>query len=66
MMGSGMWFWFLIIAGFAFLMWSNYYPRRQASMNHKDPLEYAKLRLARGEITVDEFEKIRKTIDESG
>jgi len=67
MMGWGMWFFgFLIFAGFAYLMWSSYGPRRQNQTNHSDPLEYAKLRLARGEITVEEFEKIRKTITESG
>jgi putative membrane protein len=67
MMGSGMWFFgFLVIAGFAYLMWSSYGPRRQTQTNHNDPLEYAKARLARGEITVEEYDKIRKTITESG
>jgi putative membrane protein len=64
MMGSGMWFFeLLIIAGIAYLLWSNFAPRRQAQTNHNDPLEYAKLRLARGEITVEEYDKIKKTIE---
>ena len=67
MMGSSMWFfWLLIIAGIAYLLWSYFAPRRQAQMNYSDPLEYAKARLARGEITIEEFEKIKKTIAESG
>jgi uncharacterized membrane protein len=67
MMGGGMWFFgVLIIVGIAYLFWSSYGPRRQNQTNHNDPLEYAKLRLARGEIIVEEFEKIRKTITESG
>ncbi|MCW3992254.1 MAG: SHOCT domain-containing protein [Candidatus Bathyarchaeota archaeon] len=32
----------------------------------EDPLEVARIRLARGEITAEEFEKIRETLEGSG
>jgi putative membrane protein len=63
-MGSGMWIWLLILMGCGMLFFM-----RWPSMNHyrthrryEDPLEVARMRLARGEINSEEFEEIRKTL----
>jgi uncharacterized membrane protein len=61
-MGWGMWFWILIIAGFGYLFYTStltrtYRPQRE------DPLEIARMRLARGEITPEEFESIKETLE---
>jgi uncharacterized membrane protein len=37
-----------------------YYSRRRSY--REDPLELARIRLAKGEITVEEYEKIKETV----
>jgi len=61
MMGAGMWFWPLFLAGIGYLVWYSFWPRGRRYI-HEDPVEIAKMRLARGEITVEEFESIRKAV----
>jgi putative membrane protein len=56
-MGWSMIFWVLIIGGLAYLFWANMGPRREYS-NREDPMELARVRYARGEITEEEYEKI--------
>jgi len=63
MMWGGMWFWPLIIAGLAYLFWMSFRPRTRR-IRHEDPVEVARMRLARGEITPEEFERIKKAIDQ--
>ena len=60
-MGWGMWFWMLVLIGVGYLFYVSY-PSRARRINREDPLEVVRLRLARGEITSEEFEKIRKTL----
>jgi len=60
-MGWGMWFWFLILVGVGYLFYLSYRPRTYRSQR-EDPIEVAKLRLARGEISSEEFEEISKTL----
>ena len=59
-MGTGMWFWILIIAGIAYYFYGGYRPRRIVKTN--SPLEVARMRYARGEITLEEFEEIKRNI----
>lgn len=59
-MGSGMWFWFLIIAGIVYFFYGGYKPRRVR--RETDPLEVARMRYARGEITLEEFEEIKRNL----
>lgn len=61
-MGWGMWFWILIIAGFGYLFYTNTLPRTYRP-KREDPLEIARMRLARGEITPEEFESIKETLE---
>ena len=65
-MDGMMWFWiFLIIVGYWF-WW--YGPRdipRRRYRNRVEPLELARARLAGGDITLDEFDKIKKAIQNS-
>lgn len=63
-MGWGMWFWFLILIGVGYLFYLSYRPRTYRTPV-EDPLEAARLRLARGEISTEEFENIRKTLEKS-
>ncbi len=61
-----MWIWFLLIMGcgmFFFMRWPRRYRYRIYQRYEEDPLEVARMRLAKGEITPEEFEKIRETID---
>jgi len=58
-----MWFWLLIIVGLVYLFYNSLGPR--AYRTREDPLEVARSRLARGEITPEEFEEIRKTLEKS-
>ncbi len=64
-MGSMMWIWLVIIGGLAYLgyQWSR--PLRYRSYPvQRDPLEIAKQRFARGEITSEEYEEIRRMLVE--
>ena len=61
-MGTGMWVWILIIAGIAYYFYGGYRSRR--TVRQSSPLEIAKLRYARGEITEEEFEAIKKNLIE--
>ncbi|MCK4978572.1 MAG: SHOCT domain-containing protein, partial [Anaerolineales bacterium] len=57
-MGGMMWFWVLLIfgVGYWFLYGPRNYPRRR-HQNRVNPLELARARLARGELTLEEFEE---------
>ena len=59
-MGTGMWFWVLIIAGVAYYFFGGYKPRRR--VRDKSPLEVARMRYANGETTLEEFEEIKKNL----
>ena len=64
-MGWGMWMPFLLFIGcgwFFFTWWSRSYRVRPYQRYEEDPLEVARMRLAKGEITPEEFEEIRKII----
>lgn len=61
MMGAGMWFWPLFLAGLGYIVWYSFRPRGHRYI-HEDPVEVARMRLAKGEITVEEFESIRKAV----
>jgi putative membrane protein len=66
-MGGMMWFWVLLIFGVGYWVWW-YGPREISRPRHLirvNPLELAKTRLAKGEITLDEFEEIKKAIQTS-
>lgn len=62
-MGWGMWFWLLILAGAGYLFYATTAPRTHG--RRQDPLEIARTRLARGEITQEEFERIKETLESS-
>ncbi|MGD2201344.1 MAG: SHOCT domain-containing protein [Candidatus Bathyarchaeota archaeon] len=64
-MGWGMWFWLLVIVGFGYLLYTTTIPRTP-TRRKEDPVEVARMRLARGEITPEEFEKIKETLKRSG
>lgn len=55
-MSWGMWFWLLALAGLGYLAYTWFRPRRRAVRD--GPLEAVRLRLARGEITAEEYEEI--------
>jgi uncharacterized membrane protein len=61
MMGAGMWIWPLVLAGLVYLVWYSYRPRGRRYIS-EDLVEVARMRLARGEITLKEFEGIRKAV----
>lgn len=63
-MGWGMWFWLLVLIGVGYLFYVSTLPRT-SRRKREDPLEVARLRLARGEITPEEFEKIRETLEKA-
>jgi len=52
------WFGFLAVIAWAVLAWS----RRPHGWQDESALEIARKRLARGEITAEEFERIKRTI----
>ena len=60
LMGWWMWFGLLLLggAGYVVYMWSR--PKRRVVRD--DPLEAARLRYARGEITAEEYEEIVKRL----
>jgi len=63
-MGGMMWFWVLIIFGAGYWFWY-YGPRDYSRIRHRNTvnsLELAKARLAKGEITFEEFDEIKKAI----
>jgi uncharacterized membrane protein len=62
--GWGMWFWILIIVGFGYLYYTSILPRTYRP-NREDPLDIARTRLALGEITLEEFERIKETLESS-
>ena len=65
-MGWGMWIYFLVFIGcgwFFLMWWPRQYRYNPYQRSEEDPLEVARMRLAKGEITPEEYEKIRKTID---
>jgi uncharacterized membrane protein len=59
-MGSGMWFWLLIIAGIAYYFYGGFKPRRVRRAS--TPLNVARMRYANGEISLEEFEEIKRNI----
>jgi uncharacterized membrane protein len=61
MIGAGMWIWPLVLAGLGYLAWYSFRPRRRRYIR-EEPVEVIRMRLARGEITVEEFESIRKAV----
>jgi putative membrane protein len=64
-MGWMMWMWVIIIGALCY--WGyNWYtqPRRYNIYSCKDPLLIAKERLAKGDITSEEYEKIREKLAE--
>jgi putative membrane protein len=62
-MGGGMIYWLLILGVLGYFLWFYYRPRRP-TYRVEDPLEIAKRRLARGEITPEEYEEIKRKLDE--
>ena len=59
-MGWGMWFGFIVLAAVGYWIYSSTYrPRAYRTRRKEDPLETARMRLARGEISVEEFEEIK-------
>ncbi|MBL7079589.1 SHOCT domain-containing protein [Candidatus Bathyarchaeota archaeon] len=65
-MGWGMWIWFLLFIGCGwlfFMWWPRSYRYRPYQRYEEDPLEVAQMRLAKGEITPEEFERIRSKIE---
>ncbi len=59
-MGTGMWFWIIIIGGVLYYFYGSYRPKRMRYT--EDPLEVAQMRYARGEITLEEFEEIKRNL----
>jgi len=59
-MGWGMWFGLLVLVGLSYLFYMSFRPRRRVA--REDPLETARLRYARGEITAEEYEEIVKRL----
>lgn len=60
-MGWMMWPWFLVIGGILYIFFGGYRPRTIVERK-PSPIEIARLRYARGEITLEEFEVIKRTI----
>lgn len=65
-MGWMMWIWPFLFIVFGYWLWFGVRPRRRHRRYRDDPVEHARLRLANGEITVEEFEKIKKTLENTG
>ncbi|MCJ7730815.1 SHOCT domain-containing protein [Candidatus Bathyarchaeota archaeon] len=63
-MGGMMWIWVLIFGGFCYWGWGWFNPRRHRYNSYRnDPIEIARERLARGEITPQEYDEIKKTLE---
>jgi uncharacterized membrane protein len=64
-MGGMLWFWLLLL-GCGFWFWGyrpRYYPRRYRYYRyHDDPFEITRARLAKGDITIQEYEEIMSTL----
>jgi uncharacterized membrane protein len=56
-MSGGMFVWVLLLIGFAYLFWVYFKPDKSEPHSY-DPLEVARLRLARGEISREEYDLI--------
>lgn len=55
-----MWLGLIVIAAVGYWIFSStYLPRAYRVRRKEDPLETARMRLARGEISVEEFEEIK-------
>ena len=66
-MGGMMWIWVLLFFGAGYWFWW-YRPRGYSSRRYRSretPLEIARARLAKGEITLEEFDEIKKAIQNS-
>jgi len=62
-MGGGMWLWLIVLGLLGFGLYYMFRPRRRVTYRRDDnPLEVARMRLARGEITSEEFEEIKSRI----
>ena len=65
-MGGWMWIWVLLFGGFCWWGWGWFRPRRYRHYNYRnDPYEIARERLARGEITAQEYDEIVKKLGNS-
>jgi uncharacterized membrane protein len=65
-MGWGMWFWIVMLFGCGWFFWGGWWPRPRRYRSYRryeDPFEIARARYARGEITLEEYEAIRKTLE---
>ncbi len=63
MMFFGGWMWLLWIVIIGLIVWGVVaFTRRGESTTKRDPLEIAKERYAKGEITKEEFEQIKKDL----
>jgi putative membrane protein len=66
MWGGGMWMmWLLILLGLAFLAAIYFFAmqsRKRGPYQRKDELQVARERLARGEITTEEFDEVKKRL----
>jgi putative membrane protein len=57
-----MWLVLILLAGVAYWIYSAAFAPRRRRWMGEDPMEAARMRLARGEITAEEFEEIRKNL----
>lgn len=65
MMMGFMWIWFILFIGggwYFFDWWSRSSGYQRYGRYEEDPIELARIRLARGEITPNEFDEILKTL----
>ena len=63
--GGMMWIWILLFGGFCWWGWGWFRPRRYRHYYRNDPYEIARERLARGEITAQEYDEIVKKLGNS-
>ncbi|MCW4051340.1 MAG: SHOCT domain-containing protein [Candidatus Bathyarchaeota archaeon] len=65
-MGGMMWLWAILFFGCGGWLWWGYRPRYYRGrryMSMENPVEIARRRLARGKITLEEFERIKKAVE---
>jgi len=62
------WLWFVLFWGFVvgLIAWAVYRLSGRSEERRPGPLEIAKERYARGEISAEEFERIRRSLREAG